>query len=328
MNIVTFGETMVQYNAKYNGPYRIDGDYLEDCAGAESNFALDLCRLGIDDISAKWVSRLGDDSAGQFILDTLLDEITVIAPKCLGERTGVSYLNHLDNDQHTKTYQRKGSAASKLTFQEIQAHLRGTDLLHVTGITPALSDQCRDSTLRALQHAQSISLPVSFDLNFREQLWDKIDDAIRVFDTMIRTSTIFKLGYDEAEAVWGKGWTPSQYIRHFQKINSGIVILTMGAEGAIVFDGESMISHSGFEVKVIDPVGAGDAFVAGFIAGIIRRYTPRQFMEIDKTERYLILEEAIKIANVCGAITCTKRGDTSAMPTMSEVEQFVLVPKC
>ena len=201
-------------------------------------------------------------------------------------------------------------------------------MLHVTGITPALSDQCRESTLLALQYAQSISLPVSFDLNFREQLWDKVDDAIRVFDTMIRSSTILKLGYDEAEAVWGNGWTPLEYLRHFQKMNSGIVILTMGAEGATVFDGESMISHSGFEVNVIDPVGAGDAFVAGFIAGIIRRYTPRQFMKIDKTERYLILEEAIKIANVCGAITCTRRGDTSAMPTMSEVEQFLLLPKC
>ena len=327
MNIVTFGETMVQYNAKYNGPYRIDGDYLEDCAGAESNFVLDICRLGMDDISAKWVSRLGDDSAGQFILDTLLDGITVVAPKCIGERTGVSYLNHLDNDQHTKIYQRKGSAASKLTFQEIQPHLRGTDLLHVTGITPALSDQCRESTFLALQYAQSISLPVSFDLNFREQLWDKVDDAISVFDTMIRSSTIFKLGYDEAEAVWGCGWTPLEYLGYFQKMNRGIVILTLGPKGAIAFDGDSMTSHSGFEVKVVDPVGAGDAFVAGFIAGIIRRYTPRQFMEIDNTERYLVLEEAIKIANVCGAITCTMRGDTSAMPTISEAEQFLLVPK-
>ena len=315
---------MVQYNAKYNGPYRIDGDYLEDCAGAESNFALDICRLGIDGISAKWVSRLGDDRAGQLILSTLLDEITVFAPKCVGERTGVSYLNHLDNGQHIKTYKRKGSAASKLTFHEIQPHLRGTDLLHVTGITPALSDQCKEGTFLALEYARSISLPVSFDLNFREQLWERVSDAIKIFDAMIPLSTIFKLGYDEAEAVWGCGWTPERYLRHFQKLNNGIVVLTLGSKGAVVFDGDSMTSHKGFEVEVVDPVGAGDAFVAGFIANIIRKYTPRQFMEINKAERYLILEDAIKIANVCGAITCTRRGDTSAMPTMADVEGFLL----
>ena len=59
--VVTFGETMVQYNASYVGPFRDDGDYLEDCAGTESNFAADLTRLGIPGVETVWVSRLGDD---------------------------------------------------------------------------------------------------------------------------------------------------------------------------------------------------------------------------------------------------------------------------
>lgn len=325
VKLVTFGETMVSYNARYAGPYREDGEDLEDCAGTESNVAVDLGKLGLPNVETTWVSRLGDDEAGSLILRELTGKTRVFAPKYAGERTGLAYLNHHDDGEPIKAYRRKGSAASRLTFEEVRPHLDGCGLLHVTGITPALSETCRETVFEALRYAASAGLPVSFDLNYRAQLWDP-HDARPVFEKMLKLSSMFKLGYDEAETVWGKGWSAEEYARHFQGLNAGLVVVTLGSDGALAFDGSTVISQAGFEVQVIDPVGAGDAFVAGLLGGILRNLEPqnlRVFLDLDASARLPILQDALRIANVCGALVCTRRGDTAAMPTMEELEEFL-----
>ena len=133
---VTFGETMGQYNAEFIGVYGAEGAYMLDCAGAESNVAVGLRKLGVPGVEAVWVSRLGEDEAGQFVVTELQDRITVRASKFAGEKTGISYLNHHAGGEHLKTYFRKGSAASRLAFADVEPHLRDADILHVTGITP------------------------------------------------------------------------------------------------------------------------------------------------------------------------------------------------
>ena len=322
VKLVTFGETMVQYNANYVGQYREGGEYLEDCAGAESNVAVDLSRLGLPGVETSWISRLGDDSPGDLILTELTGRIRVFASKYVGQRTGISYLNHYEDGKHVKTYDRKDSAASRLVFEDVSPHLEESDMLHLTGITPALSETCMNTVFDALHYAAFSNLPVSFDLNFRPQLWDALT-AQSVFDEMLAFSSIFKLGYDEAETVWAKGWSPEEYARHFQGINGGLVVLTLGSDGALACDGKDVIFHAGYNVEVLDPVGAGDAFVAGLLGGIFRRTSPRRFLDLAPDTRRPILEESLTIANVCGALTCTRRGDTAAMPTVQEIDQFL-----
>lgn len=313
---------MVQYNARYVGQYKEGGKYLEDCAGAESNVALDLRKLGLPEVETTWISRLGDDEAGRLILNELAGKTIISAPMYVGESTGLSYLNHHEDGEHVKTYRRNGSAASRLTFEEVIPHLDGCDLLHVTGITPALSGTCRHTIFEALLYADSADIPVSFDLNFRPQLWDP-HDARPVLEDMLGLSSIFKLGYDEAEAMWAKGWTPEEYARYFQDRNEGLVVMTLGPHGALAYDGKNVVSHRGFKVEVVDPIGAGDAFVAGFLGAISREFVPAEFLALAADVRRPVLEEAIQIANVCGALTCTRLGDTAAMPTMDEVLEFV-----
>lgn len=322
IRIVTFGETLAQRNATYVGPYREDGEYMLDCAGAESNVAVDLCKLGLPDIETIWVSNVGDDSEGEFILRELKDRTSVAARVISGRPTGISYLNHLPDGQHVKSYRRKGSAASLLTFQDIEPHLRQADLLHVTGITPALSDACRQAVFDALDYASKRGIPVSFDLNYRPQLWGR-DEARAVFERMLGYAAIFKLGHDEAEAVWAMGLSAHEYARRFQAMNKGIVVVTRGAGGAIACDGVSWVDQPGFVVEVVDPIGAGDAFVAGLLGGILESCTPREFLELPAKLRQPILRRAIEIANAAGALTCTRRGDTAAMPMMAEVRAFI-----
>ena len=320
---LTFGETMGQYNADFIGVYGAEGAYMLDCAGAESNVAVGLQKLGVPGIEAVWVSRLGDDEAGQFVLDELHGLISVKARRHAGEKTGISYLNHHSDGDHFKTYFRAGSAASRLAFDDVEQHLRDADILHVTGITPALSDSCYDTVMASLKYARAHSIPISFDLNYREQLWSPAD-AVKIFERMMRYADIFKLGHDEAETIWGRGLSPEDYARQFHpEVNGGAVVVTRGMNGAVAFDGDNLLAHDGYGVDVVDPVGAGDAFVAGFMGGILERADLKAFLEMEAGERVSILRHALRIANVCGALTCTRHGDTAAMPSMAEVREFL-----
>ena len=319
---VTFGETMVQYNASYVGPFTEDGDYMKDCAGAESNVAVNLGKLAVAGLETVWVSRLGDDDEAEFILGELHGRTTVAAERHKGERTGISYLNHFDDGQPLKTYRRKGSAASRLEFRHVEPYLKTADLLHVTGITPALSGMCRETVDQALAYAREHKIPVSFDANYREPLWSP-GDARAAFEEMLPGSWLLKVGYDEAEQVWGMGLTATAYAKHFQRQTGGMVVVTMAEKGAIVYDGASMIENPGCQVTVVDPVGAGDAFVAGFLGTILEQGAPARLLELDGSSRAAILERSLEVANVCGALTCTRRGDTAAMPNSREVREFL-----
>ena len=318
---VTFGETMVQYNADYQGDHVSGGSHIKDVAGAESNVAVNIRKLLPKEVECLWISRLGDDSAGKLVQTQLEGRTLVEAERFSGEFTGVSYLNHYGDD-HVKTYQRAGSAASKLNFADISPHLPKSDLLHVTGITPVLSNACNETMVQALHWADANDLPVCFDANYREPLWPPVEARV-VFELMIASATIFKVGHDEAEIVWSRGCSAEEYARYFYRGNVRISIVTRGSEGAVVFDGSRMFKHPGYSVEMVDPVGAGDAFVAGFLAGIFESHTLREFASLDSDNRQQVLTHALNIANVSGALTCTRHGDTAAMPTMEQVEEFL-----
>ena len=102
-----------------------------------------------------------------------------------------------------------------------------------------------------------------------------------------------------------------------------LVVITLGNRGAVAFDGANRVDHRGYDVEVVDPVGAGDAFVAGFLGGVLRDQTFAELIQLDAPARRRVIEESLEIANVCGALTCTRHGDTAAMPTIAEVREFL-----
>ncbi len=322
--LVTFGETMVSYNATYVGPFdpTVDGSYEVYCAGAESNVCLDLQRLDVLGLETVWVSKLGKDDEGDAILRSLNGRTTVVAPQVDGIRSGIAYVNHMADESIVKSYRRKGSAASTVTFNEVRPHLAGADVLHVTGITPALSPITHDTIFQAIVFANENDIPVTFDVNFRPPIWDPADARV-VFDEMLPYSSVFKVGHDEAEIVWGLGLSADEYARRFQQVNGRLVIVTRDADGAIAFDGTNFVEHPGYLIDFVDPVGAGDAFIAGFLAEIFRQGTVKSFFGATGNERRTILERSLAVANVCGALICTRRGDTEAMPSAKEVAAFL-----
>ena len=192
----------------------------------------------------------------------------------------------------------------------------------MTGITPALSQTTHDTIFQSIEFANENDIPVTFDVNYRPPIWDPANARV-VFDEMLPYSSVFKVGHDEAETVWGLGLSADEYARRFQQINGRLVIVTRDADGAIAYDGTNLVDHPGYLIDFVDPVGAGDAFIAGFLAEIFRQGTFNSFFDATDDERCRLLERSLAVANVCGALICTRRGDTEAMPTAEEVAAFL-----
>ena len=170
--------------------------------------------------------------------------------------------------------------------------------------------------------AQQMGIPVSMDVNYREALWSP-DEARAVCDRMREHTTLFKVGLDEAETIWSGDLTASDHARRFVGGNTRLAIVTTGDSGAVAYDGVQLVEHPGFLVEVVDPVGAGDAFVAGALAGVFQQRSMLDFLALPSDERADVLHSALELGNACGALVCTRHGDTEPMPDMAHVRDFI-----
>jgi 2-dehydro-3-deoxygluconokinase len=306
-DVVTLGETMALFAPREAGPLRYVSDFRLKFGGAETNFATALVRLGV---SAGWMSRLGADELGRFIAHNLRGEGVDVGRVVYDPDapTGL-YVKELSAVGDTSVYYyRRGSAASRLSPDDLDvSYLTGARWLHVTGITPALSDTCRAAVERAVELARDAGLDVSFDPNLRLKLWS-VERAREVLFPILRRSTVLLGGLEEFSVLLGHtdpdaaaDWGLEQGVR--------IAVVKLGAEGALVATADERRTIPPFRVpRVVDPVGAGDGFDAGFVAGQLKGYD---------------LWRSAQLGNAVGAHAIMVNGDYEGYPTLAEAEAFM-----
>ncbi|MEV0782071.1 sugar kinase [Streptomyces sp. NPDC050423] len=241
-------------------------------AGAESNVAVYLAGHGVP---ARWVSALGDDPFGRRILS----EVAASGVDVSGVRTDPHRPTGLlvkDPGTHSTRvhYYRRGSAASALTADVLNDDaVRTAGLVHLSGITPALSPGCHDLVAALLEvPAAGRPRPVSFDVNHRPALWPD-GTAPDVLLGLARQADITFVGLDEAQALWGAGMTDAAAVRELLP-QPRVLVVKDGGRAATAFDGDRAHTVPAPRVAVVEPVGAGDAFAAGFLAGLLRGEEP------------------------------------------------------
>lgn len=266
--LLAVGETMLAF-APVDGAIDEARRYRAIVAGGESNVAVHVASHGH---SAAWASRLGDDAAGRRILaelnqrgvDTSLVQLDTAAP------TGVMLKDPGVNGSSVRYY-RTGSAASAMDRGWLgEAALAGVRVLHVTGVTPALSAGCAAMVDDLFDRAAAARVLRSFDVNHRPALWSSTHrSAADELEALARRADVCFVGADEARDLWGDA-TP-QSVR--ERISEpSMLIVKDGAEGATAFLGDGTVTFEpALEVDVVEPVGAGDAFAGGFLAGVLQR---------------------------------------------------------
>lgn len=266
--LITLGETMVALTAQANRPLAYGGALEMRIAGAESNTAIGMCKLGH---TASFISRLGDDSFGQYVLRMLRAEgVDTSAIRLDPEHpTGLMVKEALPGTRTAVHYYRTGSAASHMTPDDLpEERIRRGAILHLTGITPVLSESCRRTVFAAAEIAASAEVPISFDPNIRKKLWKNADHAPMIRDLAARSHYLL-IGLEEAEVLYGSREISRIASRVFSASSVRILAVKNGAQGAWLCDGSRTLSLPPADCFPVDPTGAGDAFNAGLLAGIL-----------------------------------------------------------
>ncbi len=302
--VVTAGETMALVVPSSPGRLRHATNVTLSIGGAESNVAIGLSRLGVP---ASWVSAVGEDELGDLVLHRVRAEgVDTRAVRRVADRpTGVYFREEVAGALRV-SYYRRGSAASALAPGAFELPLlSGASFLHLTGITGALSPECAEFLTWAARTARGVGVRVSYDVNYRSRLWEP-DAARAATEALLPYVDVLLVGDEEAAALWG--WDERTCLERFADTGPREVVVKLGARGcAAVVDGDRYASP-GFDVRQLDPVGAGDAFAAGYLAATIWGRAP---------------EDRLRTANAMGAFCVQNLGDYEGLPSRRELTAFL-----
>jgi 2-dehydro-3-deoxygluconokinase len=300
--VLTLGETMALIQAERPGPLAHAPALGLGIGGAESNVAIGLARLGTD---VAWCGRVGDDALGVLVQREIRAEgvqthvrVDPDAP------TGLMIKERRTPSSQKVAYYRAGSAGSRLASDDIPAGLvEDAGLLHVSGITAALSASARATLIDAVERARSAGVPVSFDVNHRASLWSAEEAGAFCRDLLKQVDLVFA-GEDEAALVVGPQKHVEDAAAELAALGPLEVVIKRGAQGALsLVDGEVHTAPA-VPVDVVDTVGAGDAFVAGYLAERVAGGSPAARL-------------ALGVAT--GAFVCLTPGDWEGLPRREEL---------
>jgi 2-dehydro-3-deoxygluconokinase len=285
--VLTVGETMALLDPSEDGRFRVGMGMTLRFAGAESNFAVGLCRLGIP---TAWVSRLGRDALGDMVLDGLRAEGVELRWVTRGvEPTGL-FLKQRREGRSSSTYYRRGSAASGLQPEDVPDEaLDGVRLVHLTGITMAISEGGRRTVLDVARRAKERGALVVFDPNFRAALPDTPEECAARQREVLPLVDWYLCSEDERRLLWGGEEIPVP------------AAIRVGARGALVAGTEVPPPQA---AEVVDDVGAGDAFAAGFAYGLLHGWSP---------------VDCARAGNLIAAGALAGTGDWETLPRLGEL---------
>ncbi|MER6134038.1 sugar kinase [Streptomyces sp. NPDC001815] len=304
--VVTFGETMAALRA--HGALRLGGDLGLSVAGAESNVAIGLARLGH---RVRWAGRVGADELGALVLRTLRAEgvdIDHAVTDDTGRPTGLLLTEPRLGTLTRVSYYRAGSAGSALSPADVLPALAPQPrILHLTGITPALSPSAAEAALAAATTAQAAGVTVCLDVNHRSRLWTA-DRARAALRPLLARTDLLIASEDELPLVLERpGVGESEAVHSILAAGVSEVVVKRGAHGATSVTAEGTTDRAARRVDAVDLVGAGDAFVAGYLSGLL-----------DGADVPARLHRAVTTA----AFAVATRGDWEGLPTRDELGLF------
>jgi len=267
-DFVSLGESMLRLSVP-TGRRLDDTRQLDlELAGAESNVSVALARLGWQ---TGWVSRMPDHALGQAILRALRsDGVDVSAVKCVpDERLGTYFIEYATPPRTTQViYDRADSAAAHMTTADIDwDYLLDTHVLHLTGITAALSENCYALLEEAIRRAHAAGVMVSFDVNYRAKLWTAATAGEKLRPLIAEADILLCKGAD-ATTLFNCQGGPRQLMAELQSLTRAPAIFcTFGEQGAALLCGAEFVTEPALPVQIVDRIGSGDAFAAGVLDG-------------------------------------------------------------
>ena len=299
-------------------PSEVEMPFTARPGGAPANVAVAVAKLGAE---AAFVGRLGEDLFGEFILRAL-EAVGVDTSAILRQppptRTTLAFVEVSENGDREFTFYRSVPAADELLSPEDikRESLSGASFVNF-GSIPLIKEPVRSATLRFAELANEMDIPVAFDVNLREHLWESVEIARQTVAPVLDLSSVAKLSDDELSPILGVE-DPEEAAEVLLDRGVSLVLVSMGGEGAFYATREFGGSLPRFEIdKVVDTTGAGDAFLAATLTHLSEN--PGWLSD------EAVVREAVRRGTAAGALACTDYGATRALPTREELERFMTV---
>ena len=307
--VLTLGECLVALVATGLGPLAEASTFERHVAGAEANVAVGLARLGH---RPAFIGRVGADGFGTAIVRRLRGEGVDVGHLTVdpSAATGILIRERRTLGPAEVTYYRSGSAGSRLEPSDVEAAaglFPTARWLHVTGITPALSKSARAAVERAIALARESGLTVSLDLNLRRKLWSDEEAADVLANLAAEVDVVFG-SLDEFALITDGAASPdpAELAQRVLALGPTSAVVKLGAGGALGLTGDAdAVVEPAIVTTAVDTIGAGDAFVAGFIAASLEGGS---------------LTESLRAGNACGAAAVGVVGDQGGLPERSRLD--------
>jgi 2-dehydro-3-deoxygluconokinase len=300
-DIVAMGEAMVEFNQTTPG----QPNYLQGFGGDTSNAIIAAARAGA---RCGYVTAVGNDSFGQSLLqlwrkesvDTAQAATDTVAP------TGIYFVTH-GAAGHEFSYRRAGSAAAMMTLNDTQrTALTSTNMLHLSGISLAISPHSHTQCLEAIRIAKAAGAQISFDSNLRFKLWG-LEDARAAMLPVIAQSDIFLPSLDDVVALSGLQ-EPQAIVQWSHDLGAQTVVLKLGADGVLLSHQGQCTQIPAHTVNAIDATGAGDCFAGNLLARLCAGDN---------------MHQAARYANAAAALAVQGFGAVAPLPKPKDVFQLL-----
>ena len=288
--------------------------FVKAPGGAPANVAVGLARLGID---TGFIGKVGADPFGHFLTETLQQNNVDTSYLIAGEesRTTLAFVATRSDGKKDITFYRHPGADIQLSPDEIDAdYIQSAELFHYGSVSLSHSPT-REATLKAIQCANDAGTLISYDPNLRLMLWDKPDEAKHWIWKVMHYADIVKISEEEWEVITGDVELPNGR-KKILDLGVKLLVVTLGERGCYYTNGTIEGSIEGIEVKVVDTIGAGDAYVAAMLSKLIEH---KDLSDLKQKQ----LNHIMQYANAAGALATQKVGVIPSLPTHAEIEQFL-----
>jgi 5-dehydro-2-deoxygluconokinase len=329
LDLVCIGRTCVDLYAEQEGARLEDvQSFRKYVGGSATNIAFNTARLGV---RSAMLTRVGEEQMGRFVRRTLADIGVDVSHVTFDPEHLTPYvlLAIRDIDNFPRLFAYGDAADLALEESDIDPEfIASSKALLVTG-TPLSRAGSRAASLKAVEAAKEAGTTVVFDLDYRPVFWGVTSheqggemfvastEVTEGYNSVLPDCDLV-VGTEEEIRIAGGSTETREALRSIRELSDASIVLKVGAMGAIVFPGEipndleDGVRVPGFPVEVFNSVGAGDAFMSGFLSGWLREEPP---------------EECLRLGNACGAIVVSRHGCSPAMPTPEELEYFLNMPE-
>ena len=311
-DLVTIGEILIDLT--YSGRDKGVPVYTANPGGAPANVAVAAARLGAD---AAFIGKVGRDYYGDFLRATLTENGVDISGMLVDNDapTTLAVVSVSETGERSFSFYRRNCADTLLSSEEISTELLGNSRFLHFGSVSLTDDPARTATLFAAQKAKELGAVVTYDPNYRANLWNSEEEAVERMKSVLGFVDIFKISDEQLPLLTGTD-DPVEGTRQLSDTYGiSLILLTLGPDGAFYRRGEETGKAEGFKVKVADTNGAGDTFFGSFLSRMIALgiYRPEQLTSEQ-------LYESVRTANLAASLTTSRHGAIPAMPDLKELE--------